>query len=83
MSKRVFDMFAAADYLCLHQINSGLSFGVFDTEYEYETEEAKKVGGKLYWDRNEPSIEEEQGLKAEGDRLLAQMDFPLISVALS
>ncbi|KAH7366630.1 hypothetical protein BKA66DRAFT_425153 [Pyrenochaeta sp. MPI-SDFR-AT-0127] len=80
---RAHDIVAAADYLCLHQINSGMSFGVFDTEYEYKTEEAKRLGGKLYWDPKEPSIEAEKGWKAEGERLLEQMDFPLVSVALS
>lgn len=60
-----------------------MSFGVFDTEYEYKTEEAKKLGGKLYWDPKEPSVEAEKGWKAEGERLLEQMDFPLVSVALS
>ncbi|KAJ4374796.1 hypothetical protein N0V83_001872 [Neocucurbitaria cava] len=83
VSGRMFEMFAGVDYLVLHQINSGISFGVFDTEYQFKTEEAKKQGGKLLWDSKEPSIEQEQGLKAEGDRLLAQMDFPLVSVALS
>lgn len=80
---RVKGIFEAANYLCLHQINSGMSFGVFDTEYEYKTEEAKKLGGKLYWDTKEPGIEKEKGREAEGERLLAQMDFPLVSIALS
>lgn len=73
----------ADEYLVSHQIDSGLSYGVFDTEYEYKTEEAKKLGGKLYWDPAEPSIQEEQGLAADGERLLKQMDFPLVSVALN
>jgi hypothetical protein len=72
-----------ADYLVMHQIKSGLSFGVFDTEYVYKREESKATDGKLYWDLSEPSIKESQGLEAEGQRLLEQMDFPLVSVALS
>lgn len=83
MSGRVLDILDAADYLVMHQIDSGISFGVFDTEYEFKTEEGKKAGGKLFWDRSEPNIEAAQGFKAEGERLLAQMDFPLVSVALS
>lgn len=66
-----------------HQIESGLSYGVFDTEYEYKTEEGKKAGGKLLWDMSEPSIEKTEGLSAESQRMLKQMDFPLVSVAMS
>jgi hypothetical protein len=72
-----------ADYLVMHQINSGLSFGVFDTEYVFKREESKATEGKLYWDVSEPSVKESQGLEAEAQRLLQQMDFPLVSVALA
>jgi hypothetical protein len=72
-----------ADYLVRHQIDSGLSFGVFDTEYVFKREESKATAGKLYWDLSEPSVKEKQGLKGEAERLLEQMDFPLVSVALS
>lgn len=72
-----------ATYRVEHQINSGLSFGVFDTEYIYKREESKASEGKLYWGLSEPSIQEIQGLEAEAQRLLKQMDFPLVSVALS
>lgn len=72
-----------ADYLVKHQIDSGLSFGVFDTEYVFKREESKATGGKLYWDINEPSVKETEGLEADAQRLLKQMDFPLVSVALS
>jgi hypothetical protein len=74
------------EYLVAHQIESGLSYGVFDTEYEYKTLEAKQAGGKLFWDVNEPaenSVEQTHGRKAESTRLLRQMDFPLVSIALS
>ncbi|KAF1925780.1 uncharacterized protein M421DRAFT_102885 [Didymella exigua CBS 183.55] len=57
-----------ADYLVRYQIGSGLSFGA--------------TAGKLCWDLSEPSVKEE-GLEAEAERLLEQMDFPLVSVALS
>lgn len=72
-----------AEYLVSHQINSGLSFGVFDTQYVFTHEESKKTDGALYWDKSEPSVQTEQGLEAEAQRLLKQMDFPLVSVALS
>src|SRR5262245_28246178 len=83
VTDRVHKSFDAAEYLCRHQIDSGLSFGVFDTQYQFKREESKATGGKLYWDKNEKSIQEEKGLEAEGNRLLEQMDFPLASVALS
>jgi hypothetical protein len=83
MSSRFYGILESIEYLVSHQIDSGLSFGVFDTEYEYKTEEARMMGGKLYWDRAEPSIQAEHGLAADGERLLKQMDFPLVSVALS
>ncbi|KNG46353.1 hypothetical protein TW65_86991 [Stemphylium lycopersici] len=73
-------------YLVRHQIDSGLSYGVFDTEYTFKTAEAKETGGALLWDANEiadKSVEKSQGRKAEGMRLLQQMDFPLVSIALS
>lgn len=72
-----------ADYLIRHQVDSGLSFGVFDTEYVFKREESNATAGKLYWDLSEPSVQQEQGLEAEAERLLGQMDFPLVSVALS
>ena len=72
-----------ATYLVEHQVNSGLSFGVFDTEYVFKREESKATEGKLYWDVSEPSVKESHGLEAEAQRLLQQMDFPLVSVALS
>jgi hypothetical protein len=71
---RVYRGFAAADYLIQHQIDSGHSFGVFDTEYRFKREESKPHG-KLYWDLNDTS--------ADKDKLAEQMDFPLMSVAMS
>lgn len=72
-----------AVYLVEHQINSGLSFGVFDTQYVFKRKESEATQGRLYWDLSEPSVKETQGLEAEAQRLLQQMDFPLVSVALS
>lgn len=81
--KHVIQLALDADYLVMHQIKSGLSFGVFDTKYVFKHEESKATEGKLYWDISEPSVKETQGLEAEAQRLLQQMDFPLVSVALS
>ncbi|KOS21325.1 hypothetical protein ESCO_006784 [Escovopsis weberi] len=62
-------------YLVRHQIESGHSLGVFDSEYVLKRDESVAEGGKLYWDLDDPS--------ADGDKLLEQMDFPLVSVALA
>ena len=83
LNGRLFDAMNAAEYLIAHQIASGHSFGVFDTEYKFKREESKATGGRLWWNASEKSVEEEQGFQAEGQRLCDQMDFPLVSVALS
>ncbi|KAF2464338.1 uncharacterized protein BDR25DRAFT_307318 [Lindgomyces ingoldianus] len=83
ITENVHKSLAAASYLVDHQITSGMSFGVFDDEYVFKRPESEEVGGKLYWDDNEKSVEETQGLEAESLRLAEQMDFPLVSVALS
>lgn len=67
--------FNAADYLVNHQIESGLSFGVFDKEYQYRREESAATQGKFYWDQNDESL--------SGSEILDAMDFPLVSVALA
>lgn len=72
----------AAGYLVDHQIKSGLSFGVFDTEYPFKqaASAACTAGGKLYWDAEDPHADDDL---LTGDDLLAAMDFPLVSVALA
>jgi GNAT superfamily N-acetyltransferase len=74
-TKRAYNAVKHADYLMRHQAASGHSFGVFDLQYEYKTEEARREGGKLMWD-----VED---MDATGDDLLRQMDFPLVSVAMA
>jgi hypothetical protein len=73
--KRVHRGMPAADYLVRHQVESGMSFGIFDTQYEYKRPKSAVTQGKLYWD--------EDDLKSDGAALLQQMDFPLVSIALS
>lgn len=68
-------MMKNCDYLVYHQINSGMSFGIFDLEYKFKRPESAATGGKLYWD--------EKNLDADGPALLEQMDYPLCSVALA
>lgn len=74
-TERCYQAFINADYLVRHQVESGMSFGVFDTEYVYKRPESAPTEGKLYWDI--------KNIDASSDELLEQMDFPLVSVALS
>lgn len=67
----------AAGYLIDHQINSGLSFGVFDKEYQYKQAGSAAAGGKFYWDAENARDD------VTGEDILAAMDFPLVSVALA
>jgi len=64
-----------ATYFIQHQIDSGLSYGVFDTQYQYKRAESAATGGRLYWDFADTTV--------DGATLLEQIDFPLVSVALS
>ncbi|KAJ4387081.1 hypothetical protein N0V93_007668 [Gnomoniopsis smithogilvyi] len=65
----------AAEYLINHQIDSGLSFGIFDTEYRYRRDDSAAAQGKFHWDPEDDSL--------SGSEILERMDFPLVSVALA
>ena len=67
-------MMDECDYLVQHLIDSGLSYGVFDTQYRYKRSESEATSGALYWDRSQPT---------DKQTLLEQMDFPLVSIVLS
>jgi hypothetical protein len=75
ITQRCYEGVQAADYLVRHQINDGQSFGVFDTEYKYKTAEAEAAGGLVLWD--------ETKLDATAQELDAQIDSPMVSIALS
>ncbi|KAL4894274.1 hypothetical protein BDV59DRAFT_176161 [Aspergillus ambiguus] len=70
-----YQQYQTADHLVRHAILSGISYGVFDREYMYKYPESEASGGKLHWDMADVSATEEQ--------LLQQMDFPLVSIAMS
>ncbi|KAJ5761534.1 hypothetical protein N7533_003573 [Penicillium manginii] len=70
-----YQQYHAVEYLVRHAINSNMSFGVFDTEYSYRYSSSIKMGGKLHWDENDT--------EASSEQLLHQIDFPLVSIALS
>ncbi|KAK6812162.1 hypothetical protein RU639_011961 [Aspergillus parasiticus] len=74
-TRRLYQGFLGSEYLIAHQIASGLSYGVFDKEYKYKLPSSEQTGGKLHWDLNDETATNEQ--------LVDQMDFPLVSVAMS
>lgn len=74
-TQRCYDGVKPIHYLVKHQIDSGMSFGIFDKEYKFKRPESAATGGKLYWD--------ESNKDATGDELLEQMDFSLVTVALA
>ncbi|CAN8102463.1 unnamed protein product [Discula destructiva] len=65
----------ACEYLIDHQINSGLSYGVFDKEFAYKKTGSAATHGKFYWDPENDEL--------TGSGILEAMDFPLVSVALA
>ncbi|KAI1351978.1 hypothetical protein F5Y01DRAFT_324666 [Xylaria sp. FL0043] len=70
---RFYGLYQASDYMIKYQISSGLSLGIFDTEYEFKNPASAASGGALYFDFDDPSVAE--------DELLRQMDTPLVSIA--
>lgn len=61
-----------------HAINSGLSYGIFDKEYQpRRSESVNSGGGDLNWDELDP---DDPYLSI---KMIENMDFPLVSVALS
>lgn len=74
---RLFDAVDSGEYLVKHQVDSGMSFGVFDTKYKYKRPESEATGGKLYWDELKSNPD------ATSEGFLERMDFPLASIALA
>ncbi|KAI1177905.1 hypothetical protein F4777DRAFT_539680 [Nemania sp. FL0916] len=70
---RFYGLYQASDYLIRHQVASGLSLGLFDSEYVFQQPNSAATGGALYFDFADPDI--------DGDGLLKQMDTPLVSIA--
>lgn len=75
ITQRVYDMRPSGKYLVEHQIASGMSYAIYDKEYQYKNPESAATGGKLLWDYNDPT--------ADQNKLNEQMDFPLVSLALA
>ncbi|KAK6199878.1 hypothetical protein LQW54_009788 [Pestalotiopsis sp. IQ-011] len=70
-----YEVLKTCDYLVRRQLQSGYSLGVFDTEYQFRRSESSKTGEKLWWNSEDISV--------DGNVLLEQMDFPLVSIALA
>lgn len=73
---RAYRIFNTGAYNTSHGIESGFSYGVFDTEYQYKNPQSTATNGAIYWD---PELYP----ASSGADLLEQMDFPLVSVALA
>lgn len=71
LTKRTYKGFEAIDGLISHCIASGWTYGVFDTQYTPKN----GVNSQLLWNFKD--------LEASEEMLLEQMDFPLVSIALS
>ncbi|KAK4040950.1 hypothetical protein C8A01DRAFT_35006 [Parachaetomium inaequale] len=71
-AQRAYDMHDSIRPSSLQSIESGLSYGVFWKHHKCKT---PGVEGELKWDFNDAS--------ASREKLLEQMDFPLVSIAMS
>ncbi|KAK3341860.1 hypothetical protein B0T25DRAFT_559472 [Lasiosphaeria hispida] len=72
-TSRAYTTFKGCKDMVTASLSTGLSLGVFDTQYKFKRPESAATGGRLYWD--------ESNLEATADELLEQMDFPLVSIA--
>ncbi|KAK3900085.1 hypothetical protein C8A05DRAFT_36278 [Staphylotrichum tortipilum] len=73
-TQRAYDMYAAIAPSAEECIGSGLSYGLFKKEWKPQFEDTHP-GGQLRWDTGDCSATMEQ--------LLKQMDFPLVSIAMT
>ncbi|KAK7989603.1 hypothetical protein PG989_009918 [Apiospora arundinis] len=73
----------------MHAVNSGLSYGVFDSEYEFARPQSKidptaaAAPGALYWNELDPDTDPDFETGGGRRRMVDGMDFPLVCVALS
>jgi hypothetical protein len=65
MTNRAHELMGTANDIIMNQISGSLSFGAFDTGYEYKTEDAQKAGGMLYRDLTELSVQKDEGSAAK------------------
>ncbi|KAI1817941.1 hypothetical protein GGS20DRAFT_598273 [Poronia punctata] len=70
---RFYGLYQSSHLVLKHQLASGLSLGIFDTEYVFRNPDSAATGGALYLDPTDVAADEEE--------LLRQMDTPLVSIA--
>ncbi|KAJ0417425.1 hypothetical protein BJY00DRAFT_206324 [Aspergillus carlsbadensis] len=75
---RFYAAFDGATYLVQHQIDSGLSYGVFDREYVFNRPESAASGGAISF-----QDESNRNPSLTAAEVLHEMDFPLASIALA
>lgn len=62
-------------------MGSGLSYALYDTQYEFKRPASAATGGALYWDEIDL---DDPDLERDGPRwMLEKMDFPIVALALS
>ncbi|KAK4455348.1 hypothetical protein QBC34DRAFT_460252 [Podospora aff. communis PSN243] len=72
---RAYAFFTASEKLMTLNTLTGLSYGLFDTQYTFKHPSSIPTGGKLHWDLTNTA--------ATPQELLHQMDFPLVSIAMA
>ena len=77
--ERAYRLFTTGSYNTSHGIESGFSYGVFDTQYQYKNPASAATNGAVYW--QDPASA--TSTTTSGQAMLEQMDFPLVSVALA
>ncbi|KAJ9626517.1 hypothetical protein H2203_004150 [Taxawa tesnikishii (nom. ined.)] len=76
LSKRFWAVMKPITYLVERQLQSGMSFGIFDLEYKFKRPQSEASGGRVYW-------HEKQDQRINGEEMLELMDIPLVAVALT
>lgn len=73
--------FTAVGSYYAHSLLNGLTYGIFDKEYQFKRPESAKTGGAVYWSEIDP---EDPELETRGEQwMLDKMDFPIVCLALS
>jgi hypothetical protein len=75
LTTRAYAFYIASEKLMTLNAATGLSYGLFDTQYTFKNPDSIPTGGKLDWNFTNTS--------ATPEELLKQMDFPLVSIAMA
>ncbi|KAK0624808.1 hypothetical protein B0T17DRAFT_616975 [Bombardia bombarda] len=75
-AQTLYNFYHSTEVIVGHCINSGYSYGLFDTQYAFKNPAASApTNGALLWDFSSPDATREE--------LEDQMDFPLVAIALA